>query len=599
MIITRKLGKLIRGNTTPFQIYAAGLLGAFIGFTPGFDHAPGLILFWSFLLLILNANLFFAGLIGLLSKGLYLLLLPVAFRVGEFLLEGPTQGLFQGLHNAPIAAYFGLDYYAVVGGQFFALLIGIVSGFLVTRSLDRYRKRKSKKVSDGAAPTDQKKWIKALEWIFVGKKTDKAYEDLLERRIGNPIRIPGVIVIAVLSIGLFIASKFLTDTLIASLARTGLATANGATVDLESAHLDLDEGKLELINVAFADPNDLGTDILRTKRILADISGADLLKKRFSIDKLVVDSATSGEAREKPGKLEGPRSRTSDKPIIQVPDFTDLESVVENGKIWKERLSQLKRWLDRISSVSNPGIVKSRKEWKEELASRIRSMGHANVKANELTQDSPLIMIRELEALGLITKQLEGRQLDIQASNLSSHPHLLDESPAISLKSKDGDLSAQLALGLAAGKAENVLNFEYKGIPTSSLAETIKADGQPLLNGGFVDLKISGDLNAVDSDLVATASFKDVFLRIAGSESSIDGMEMPIAIRGPIDSPQIKVDSDFLEEALKSAGRKKLLEKASEELGIDLGDDTSSEGLKKAAGELLGGFLNKKSEKEN
>ena len=45
MIFTRKIGKLVRGNATPFQIYAAGLLGPLIGFTPDFDHAPGLILF--------------------------------------------------------------------------------------------------------------------------------------------------------------------------------------------------------------------------------------------------------------------------------------------------------------------------------------------------------------------------------------------------------------------------------------------------------------------------------------------------------------------------------------------------------------------------
>jgi hypothetical protein len=40
------------------------------------------------------------------------------------------------------------------------------------------------------------------------------------------------------------------------------------------------------------------------------------------------------------------------------------------------------------------------------------------------------------------------------------------------------------------------------------------------------------------------------------------------------------------------------LEKASDELGVDLGDDTSSEGLKKSAGDLLGGFLKKKTDKK-
>jgi hypothetical protein len=71
MIFTRKIGNLVRGNTTPFQLYAAAMLGAFLGFTPGFDHAPGLILLWAFLLLILNANMFLSGLVGLISKLIY------------------------------------------------------------------------------------------------------------------------------------------------------------------------------------------------------------------------------------------------------------------------------------------------------------------------------------------------------------------------------------------------------------------------------------------------------------------------------------------------------------------------------------------------
>jgi uncharacterized protein (TIGR03546 family) len=165
MIFTRKIGKLVRGNTTPFQIYAAALLGAFIGFIPGFDHAPGLLIFWSFLLLILNANLFLAGLVGLLSKLVYLISLPVAFSIGRFLLEGPTSGLFSALHNAPVTAYFGLDYYVVPGGQVLGLMLGVVCGYGASRALKAYRLRMSKREDSSA----QKGWVKALVWIFVGK----------------------------------------------------------------------------------------------------------------------------------------------------------------------------------------------------------------------------------------------------------------------------------------------------------------------------------------------------------------------------------------------------------------------------------------------
>ena len=595
MIFTRKIGKLIRGNTTPFQVYAAALLGAFIGFTPGFDHSPGLIVFWSFLLLILNANLFLAGLVGLLSKLIFLLTIPVAFSIGRILIEGPTQGLFSALHNGPVTAYFGLDYYVVPGGQLLALFVGLVFGYLFSRGLKGYRNKMAKRENEREGPSEKKAWVKTLEFIFVGKKSSKSYDDLLARKVGNPIRVLGLIVVVVIGGILYGATILFSDAVIATMARDGLSNVNGATVDLESADLNLEEGKLELVGIAFADPNNLETDIMRAKRIVADVSAADILRKRFSIDKLVVDTATSGEPRSTPGKHVGPRYDSDQKPVLEMPDFKDLDSMIENGKVWKERLAQVRRWLDRISSAK-PDILETPGKWEEELASRIRAVGYANVKADMLTQDSPSVLIRNLEAFGVETKQLEGRLIDIEGKNLSTHPHLVSESPSISIKSQDGILKAALSLGLAAGRDKNDLDFEYKDIPTAALAETVQAEGKPLLEGGSIDFIVTGDLNGVDSDLLGEATFKNVNLMVAGSQVDLDGMELPINIRGPIDSPSIKMDTDFLQNALKQAGKKKLLEKAGEELGIDLGDDTSSEGLKDAAESLLGGFLNKKKE---
>ena len=305
--------------------------------------------------------------------------------------------------------------------------------------------------------------------------------------------------------------------------------------------------------------------------------------------------------REKAGELVGPRSKPSKMPELEMPDFKDLDSVLENAEVWKERLTQLKGWIEKVSAISKPEILNTPQQWEEELSNRIRSVGYANVKATMLTQDSPMLLLRNLEALGVKTSYLDRTLLDIKASNLSTHPQLVGESPSVSMVSKDGILKANLSLGLAAGKDENVLDFEYKSIPTSLLKDTVQVDGKPLLEGGTIDLTIKGDLNAVDSDLVATAFFEDVVLLIAGARTPLDGIDMPIAIKGPIDTPRIKIEADFLTNALKSAGKKKLLDEASKELGIDLGDDTSSEGLQEAAGNLLGGFLKKKSEdnKEN
>ena len=110
MLITPKLGKTLRGAATPFQLYSASVLMSVVGFMPGFSQAWGTIVAILLLLIVLNANLVLGAFAGLAAKLVSLLLMPVTFAVGRFLLDGPTQGLFQALINAPVFALFGMEY---------------------------------------------------------------------------------------------------------------------------------------------------------------------------------------------------------------------------------------------------------------------------------------------------------------------------------------------------------------------------------------------------------------------------------------------------------------------------------------------------------
>ena len=140
-MITRKLGKLLRGSATPFQIMAAAVLASLIAFVPGFLQAPGLLICWIALLVVLNANLFLAGIVGIAAKLLALLLAPVSFAVGRLLLEGPTRGMFAALANAPVFAWFGFDYQSVTGGMFVGLVLGGATGAAMVVTLRRTWRR--------------------------------------------------------------------------------------------------------------------------------------------------------------------------------------------------------------------------------------------------------------------------------------------------------------------------------------------------------------------------------------------------------------------------------------------------------------------------
>jgi len=595
MLITRKIGKLIRGKTTPFQIVSASILGMLIGFTPGFAQAPGLIVFWVLCLIILNANLFLAGIVALLGKLLLWISLPIAFSIGRFLLEGPTEGLFKTLVNAPITAYFGLEYYVVPGGQLIALVIGGAVGFSMPKLLGSYR-RKMMSMEQNSEKMNQwssKGWVKALKFIFLGSgKGKKSYEELLSKKWGNPIRIPGAIAaILIVALGYF-GLKSLSDPFITAAIKGGLETANGATVDLKNAHLDIDEGRIEIDGLALADPENLDTNLFASDRIVADISSADILKKRFSIDSLVFENASSGLSRPTRGSHVGKRSDTKKESPIQLPDYKDLGSVLEDAPEWKERLAQVKKWLEAIGGEGDSTSLK------ESLASRIASLGYANVSNKDLIEGSPTVFIRNLVATQVKTQYFDNVTLDIEADFLSSHPSLVESDPKIRITSSDDSLNATLALGAAAGRADNLVELELKGLSVDDFASKLKSGGQAPISGGSMNLAITGKLSSIDSDLKISPTFKGSTISIGGSQVSADNLSIPLFLRGPIDNPSVKIDSKAMTNAIASAGKKELLNKAAEKLGIDPSDTGDSDKLEDTAKKLLGGFLKKKKEEE-
>ena len=87
-MIVKRIPKILRGSATPAQMMMACVLGAVLGFMPGFMQSPGLIVLLVLLLIVLNANLALAMLVAGGAKLASLLLLPLSFGVGRFLLDG-------------------------------------------------------------------------------------------------------------------------------------------------------------------------------------------------------------------------------------------------------------------------------------------------------------------------------------------------------------------------------------------------------------------------------------------------------------------------------------------------------------------------------
>jgi uncharacterized protein (TIGR03546 family) len=589
-MIIRKVGKLLRGKATPFQLMTACALGSAVGFVPGFEHGPGLTVVLGLLLVVLNANLFVATAAGLLAKGLSLLLMPVSFVVGRALLDGPLQGLFEALINAPVTALFGLEYYATTGGLVIGLLLGVGLGVALVRLLGAFRRRMARLEAGSPRYVELSRrwWARALVFTVAGRGHGrKTYEQLLQRRVGNPIRPVGAALAGLAVVLLAVAYQFAAEPIVTAFLQHSLERANGATVDLESARLDLATGRLVVTGLALADPNDLASDLLRARRLEADVSAADILRKRVAVDRLVLVDASTGEPRRSPGRHVGRPPKPAERRDVSVPDGRRLEHYLEQADRWKRRLAQIRRWLEPLTG----GDVEAAdsETLGQRLARQVRERGYAGVAARHLVTGAPTFAVYELVADGVRTPHLEGETLAIRGENLSTHPHLLGRPVRLSVRSSGGSIDAGARFKEAAGAGANAVDLHLSGLSGDALGRQMATGAAaPPVRGGEIAVDGSGTWAGGAGgwiDLPLSVTVRDSTIALPGAKpTKVDRLVLAIGVRGPLDDPRVIIDDRALADALAAAGASELAQRVRKELGGSL-----DEPLKKGLDDLLGG----------
>ncbi|WP_221030393.1 hypothetical protein [Actomonas aquatica] len=588
MLITRKIGAILRGKATPFQLIAGCVLGAMLGFLPGFGTAPGLTVLLALTLVLLNANLFLAAVVGALAKLLSLALLPLSFHLGRFLIDGPLEGLFRAIVNAPVLALLGVENYATTGGLLLGFLLGGLAGLGVSRAVTRFRLRmaNSRENSEKYRKWADRGWVRWSVFLLAGGGLkDPDYAALAQKRIGNPIRPLGAALVIFSVVLIVVGAKFFAPAIVTTSLRDGLARANGATVDIETADLDLAAGRLTVTGLAMADPNQLDSNLLTAARVEADISASDLLRKRISLDRLVLHEARLQTPRRVPGQRTVPAPET-DEPWVKLPDAESIDDYITNAQVWRERLAQVKKWLDRITPgdpAEAPTTTDDGETWSDRLERIAAERGYARVDAGHLVADTPLFVVRELDATGVRADWLpNGETLSIQGHNLATQPWLLDTPSRIEITSS----GQTLALSVAAG-VSNELTARYRGLPTEKLAGALKSSrsGTPLLEGGTVDINLSGSYDATDGtiDVPMELTLHDTTAHLVGKDVPLNNFSLPVGLRGSLENPAIRVDPDLVTRIAKQAGTQLLRDKVGDKLGDKAG------GLLNGLGGLLGG----------
>ncbi len=616
-MFTRQLGSLVRGRISPVQMVLACVLGAMLGFLPGVLRAPGAVAALCLALLVLNAPLGLALAVAAGAKLLSLLALPLSFAAGRLLLDGPTQPLFRAAINAPVLALFGFEHYVVTGGLLLGAVTGLVAGLLVARGVRLMRLRLSAASADHAAlaALAARPWARCLTFVLVGGgRRAVDWKELAELKGGRPFRLAGLVVAALFVGALFALHSVLTGPLLGAALKRGLTEANGATVDVGSASLDLGEGRLVIKGLALADPNALDHDVFRAAELTADVSGLDLLRRRVHLENVVIRDARQGAPRESPGSLQGWRaSAPSPTPTEETAPGHRLEDYVRDYQLWRDRLSQAQRWLERLAPSDASTSADSDETLSERLQREADESGYADVVARHLVEGAPTLLVSTLRIDGLLCDALPGEALDVLAENLSTQPSLVDGAPHLQIKSTSGQIEAALGLGNlarrtgSAAAGDDRILFRLRAFPVDRIASELRVGGESPIAGGTMDVELDGHWSGSVGrlDLPLDVTLHDTTLRLGGGDAHVSQFTLPIGLRGPLDDLAISIDDEHLVEALRAAGaaelsrrveaeRDKLIEKANEKVGESI-DGAVDKALDKAAekglGDTLGGLL--------
>lgn len=577
-MITRKIGKFLRGKATPFQIISATLLGALLAATPGFTQAPLLVALLFVCLVVLNANLFVGGISFLIAKLVYWMALPVYFSLGIWLAEGPLRPVLTLLVNAPVLAWFGFEYYVVVPALLAQGVLGIMGGLFISRGLRGFR-RKMATLEGGSEAYRRytgKLWVRVLGWLFMGGLKGKdSWEALSANKSGGlPIRPLGIVFVLGLSVLGFVGLKILDESIVTQYVREAVEQINGATVDLASVQIDLSRNRITLAGLALADPEDLSRNRFAADTLVAELSGISLLAKKAVIDQIEVDGARVGSERRLPGQRMRPREKVEVDAAAATMDLNIIGYLKDAGK-WQERFASFKKVYDQLapyikpeqSTADEPEAESQHMNWRGQLAERARQSGYASIAAESLVARSPRILVRRLK-IDPIRVESKDLSFKLQATNLSSHPLLVAERGTIRLLQSDDNLELEVQLPSAEQPSISTLRVQQQQISIDALrAET---DGKLPFSGGTLSVEGQGVVDAGYLDLPIQVVARNTAVLAAGRSVKLKELPLQVRLYGPLEQPRIALPKDALEDVLIESGKQQIEELIEEKAGDSL-----------------------------
>ncbi len=582
--IVRKIGKMLRGGAGQKEIFLGTLCGVLIGFNPEASLTLALAIL---ITLLLNANVGFTLLGVLVGKMLCLVLAPLSFYTGFFIIHNMgLEGFFTQLVNAPITALMDLNVYAMVGGLPYALLIGVVLGKFIARFVNKIREQMIKAGEhDKINKVAENKLAKFLMWLVFGKQKISTADVLTKQ---SPLlRKSGLILVGSTVVLGLLLEFLLLDLVVKRELQSTISAQTGAEVDIGKAHLSLAQGKLELKKLQVTDPNKLTHNLIQIDSLIADLRVSDLLRQTFTIDLLSGSTLKRDVLRDKPGKLlekpqkeKTPKEAQTPEEAQKEPSGKSIDDYLAQADDWKKYGIKAYEYLkQREQNATTLAEGEKPKASKKTAVADAKKLGYLKAAA-DLVTDRPAWTISTVQITDI---QLDQNTYTFLGRRVSSHPELLNQTTLFALQDETGKPVIKMILHFENPALPHELSIHLKNI---ALDNTLKSsDALPLdIKEGKADLRIKGTFTADQLDLPFILVIHDLNAKVEAGQtvmgmdaetatevfSAIETLKVEGVLGGSLLSPRVGIDyekfSANIKEALVASGKKVLSNRADKEI---------------------------------
>jgi uncharacterized protein (TIGR03546 family) len=422
----RKLGKVLRGGVSNREMVLGVFFGFAVGMMPGFSLTTVIFLL---LLLVLNCNTFL-GILGIIGgKACCHLMAPVTYATGRFLIhQAGVDRLVRTLADTPVLAYLNWDNYCTLGGLPYAIVGGLLLGWLLATIITGFQRAL-------LAGRQHSAIFRAITNFFLIRfvlrlifgKQKKSLEETLEARPG--LFSFGRIIVLLILVGLVALYSYkYRDAHLRRGLEKALGAINTAEVNIESLSLSLRTGRLVITGLQMTDPARPEYNQFQADELAFHLNVRELLRKRFVVSQILTDSVAMDVERETPGEV-----------------YLSEERIDELRTQLDEYLQRLRGLLDDLSGADLEQLERTYKrlqkllEYLAERGSRTPDEradedGYLSVSAQEVLTQHPAWMIETIELRNVVVMpEYDLPAFTIIGRNISSNPKLAGVGPSLEI----------------------------------------------------------------------------------------------------------------------------------------------------------------------